>query len=375
MVGMIHFHALSRRPVELRAEEAKVIGQVLCSGEYILGREVEQFEAAWAQFCKVQGCVGVANGLDALEIGLRALGIGRGDEVITTPMTAFATVLAILRAGAIPVFADIDDSSALIDMESASRCVTPRTRAVIVVHLYGRMCDLQQWIMFCSAHGIVLIEDCAQSHGARHGGLVAGAGGVFGGYSYYPTKNLGAVGDAGALVSNDPEVLERARMIRNYGQAGRYDHRIAGMNSRLDEVHAALLNVRLKWLDTFTERRREIAATYRESINNPLVRVLEQTSNGSSHVYHLFVITCEERDQLVQHLARRGVETLVHYPIPAHQQAPASTCARDPLGLPRAERHARSCVSLPCNPFLSDQEVLSVIEAVNGFQPSSGRRR
>ncbi|CAG1003501.1 dTDP-3-amino-2,3, 6-trideoxy-4-keto-D-glucose/dTDP-3-amino-3,4, 6-trideoxy-alpha-D-glucose/dTDP-2,6-dideoxy-D-kanosamine transaminase [Methylophilaceae bacterium] len=355
-------------PEDLRVAELAALDRVLRSGWYVLGNEVKAFEAAWAERCGLTYAVGVGNGMDAIEIGLRAMGIGKGDEVITTPMTAFATVLAIIRAGASPVLADIDPDTALLDPVSVERCIGPRTKAVLLVHLYGQVREMEHWTALCEKHGIALLEDCAQSHLARWNGKVAGSFGRFGAYSFYPTKNLGALGDAGALVSSDDELAQRAAVLRNYGQSVRYHHTELGLNSRLDELQAALLMVRLERLDSFTERRRQIAKMYSERITNPRVRLLAEPIQAENHVYHLFVVICDERDQLGQHLKFAGVETYVHYPLPVHSQEPCKEIHCDPNGLAMAESHAAKCLSVPCHPQMSDMHIATVIDAINAFK-------
>jgi dTDP-4-amino-4,6-dideoxygalactose transaminase len=350
-------------------EELEAAARVLDSGWLILGDEVRAFEAEWAARCGVPHAVGVGNGLDAIEIGLRAAGIGRGAEVITTPMTAVATVLGILRAGATPVLAEIDPRTALLDPASVERCITPATRAVLLVHLYGQLHNPQLWTDLCSVHGIELLEDCAQSHDASESGTRAGAWGTFGAFSFYPTKNLGAAGDAGAVVTRDPGLADRAAMLRNYGQSTRYEHPLEGLNSRLDEMQAAILRVRLPRLERATERRREIAALYREGITNPAVRMLAEPDSPDNHVYHLFVVTCPHREALQGHLASAGIQTLIHYPIPAHRQVFLEGIRMDRRGLGDAEAHARECLSLPCAPHLTIADVERVVAAVNDFRP------
>ena len=365
MILMNNFRA---EPDEMRSAELASVERVLRSGWYILGKEVEAFEAAWASVCDVPYAVGVANGMDAIEIGLRALGIGGGDEVITTPMTAFATVLAILGAGAVPVLADVDPRTGLLDVQSVRRCITSRTKAVLLVHLYGQVRDLDIWRSFCADHGIALIEDCAQAHLARWQGKCAGSFGVFGAYSFYPTKNLGALGDAGAIVSMNPDLCSQSKVIRNYGQSVRYQHPVLGLNSRLDELQAAILTTRMKWLDGFTERRRAIARKYFDGIVNESVTLLSNPVESENHVYHLFVLLSGDRDALADHLQLRGVQTLAHYPVPVHHQPPCVNAQRDPQGLPHSERHALRCLSIPCHPQLSDEDVDMVIAAVNDFR-------
>ena len=364
MIAMNDFRA---EPPRLREAMLSAANRVFESGWFVLGDEVSIFEKRWAATCGVARGVGVGNGMDAIEIALRALGIGSGDEVITSPMTAFATVLAILRAGATPVLADIDPPTALMSVDSTERCITAATKAIVLVHLYGQVRAMDKWTALCTKHGVSLIEDCAQAHQASWNGKVAGSFGAAGTYSFYPTKNLGALGDAGMLVTDDELLASRAGCLRNYGQSVRYQHPVLGLNSRLDELHAAILTERLKWLPEFTERRRQIADAYYAGIRNPRVSCLAQPESPLAHVYHLFVVTCEERDGLQSHLQRHQVQSLIHYPIPVHAQEPCRQIARDKLGLVNSERHAATCLSLPCHPQMSDSDVLAVTSAINGF--------
>ncbi len=365
---MILMNDFKAEPAELREAMLSAASRVFQSGWYILGNEVSAFEKKWAAACGLAHGVGTGNGMDAIEIALRAAGIGPGDEVITTPMTAFATVLAVIRAGATPVLADIDSSTALLSVESAQRCLSRATKAVLLVHLYGQVRAMDEWTAFCAGHRLTLVEDCAQSHGAAWRGKVAGSFGAAGAYSFYPTKNLGALGDAGMLVTDDEALAQRAACLRNYGQKDRYHHPVAGLNSRLDELHAAILAERLNWLPRFNQRRREIASAYRSGIRNPRISLLAEPQEPGAHVYHLFVVTCEQRDALQQHLKAHSVQSLIHYPIPAHGQEPCRQIARDPQGLVNAERHAATCLSLPCHPQMKDADITAVVEAVNAFQ-------
>lgn len=364
---MIQMNDFRADPQSLVEGEIAACQRVLQSGWYVLGEEVKHFEYSWAECCGTEFAVGVGNGLDAIEIGLRALGIGLGDEVITTPMTAFATVLGIIRAGATPVLADIDPDTALLDMDSVVRCISSKTKAVLLVHLYGQVRNMPRWMKLCNQHGIHLLEDCAQSHLASEGGQVAGSFGVWGAYSFYPTKNLGAVGDAGALVTSNEKIAESTRSLRNYGQATRYEHTMLGMNSRLDELQAAILSVRLKWLEQFTQRRRVIAQRYQAEIHNLQIRLLASPLEQQSHAYHLFVIKCAERERLMQHLKSKGIESLIHYPIPVHLQPPSQELSRDPNGLINAESFSKECLSIPCHPNMTDEEVTAVVLALNAF--------
>jgi dTDP-4-amino-4,6-dideoxygalactose transaminase len=364
---MILMNDFKAEPAALRRAMAEAARRVFKSGWYVLGPEVERFESRWSLACGARHCIGVANGLDAIELILRALDIGPGDEVITTPMTAFATVLAILRAGATPVLADIDPDTALLAPASVRRCLGPRTRALVLVHLYGQLRDPHAWLELCREAGIELIEDCAQSHLARWDGQHAGTFGAAGAYSFYPTKNLGAIGDAGAVVTQRDDLAERLRMLRNYGQSQRYHHPLLGMNSRLDELQAALLVERLDWLEPFTQRRRSIATRLHAGMAGASVARLAAPLQPDSHVHHLHVVRSERREALREHLAARGVQALIHYPVPVHRQPPGADLRRDPQGLSACEQHADQCLSVPCHPQMSDADVATVIEAVSAF--------
>lgn len=365
---MILMNDFKAEPEVLRQREITTVERVLRSGWYVLGNEVKNFEEVWAKRCRTRHAVGVGNGMDAIEIGLRSLFIGPGDEVITTPMTAFATILAIIRAGAIPVLADIAPHTALLSIESATRCLSPRTRAVLLVHLYGQVRDMDHWEMFCKEHALLLIEDCAQSHLAQWDGRVAGSFGSFGAYSFYPTKNLGAIGDAGALITDSPDLANRAKMLRNYGQSERYHHPERGINSRLDEIQAALLTERLAWLDEFTERRRKIAEEYHGRITNPYIRLLAVPIERENHVYHLFVVLSDERDRLSRYLTKAGIANLSHYPIPVHHQQSCQGIKVDPNGLVYAEEHAKNCLSIPCHPQMTNDQIDKVVDVINAFE-------
>jgi dTDP-4-amino-4,6-dideoxygalactose transaminase len=236
------------------------------------------------------------------------------------------------------------------------------------VHLYGQANELDRWKKFCADAGVYLVEDCAQAHLASWHGICAGAHGKVGAFSFYPTKNLGAIGDAGALATCDEAVAAKARQLRNYGQSDRYHHPLLGLNSRLDELQAALLRVRLRMLESYTERRRAIARAYRAGIDNPTIRLLAAPTQDSSHVYHLFVLCCDQRERLAEHLRARGIESLIHYPIAIHKQAPCTGLRRDPSGLRAAEMHGETCLSIPCHPHLAETEVASVIRALNEFE-------
>jgi dTDP-4-amino-4,6-dideoxygalactose transaminase len=355
-------------PGELKAAELDACRRVIHSGWYVLGAEGRQFEAEWAAKCGVSHAIGVANGMDALEIALRACDVEPGDEVITTPMTAFATVLAILRSGATPVLADIDAESGLLNEESARRCLTKRTKAIVLVHLYGQLRSIDAWQDFCRENELLLLEDCAQAHGARSNEKVAGSFGTAAAFSFYPTKNLGALGDGGALVTDDERIATLAAQLRNYGQSERYHHPYLGLNSRLDEIQAAILLSRLPWLDSFTARRQEIAARLLAEIDAPQIHLLARPESPEAHVYHQFVVLVEHRHAFMEHLKSAGIETLIHYPVPVHHQDSVPGIRRDPEGLPVSESFASRCVSIPCHPQLTEADVSRIIEVVNEWR-------
>lgn len=365
---MISMNDFRSEPEQLRRQELAAVERVFQSGRFILGTEVQQFETAWARYCGARFCVGTGNGMEAIELGLRALDVGPGDEVITTSMTAIASVIAIMRAGATPVLADIDPGTALLDLASVERCITPRTKAVLLVHLYGQLHEMGRWMPFCHKLKIHLLEDCAQAHGANLDGQYAGAFGTWGAFSFYPTKNLGAKGDAGAIVTHSEEIATRLARLRNYGATKLYEHPEAGLNSRLDEVQAAILSIRLNWLQRFNARRQEIARKYLAEIKNPRIQLLSTPLVEQSHVYHLFVVSCPERNRLGQFLKDRGIQSSVHYPIPAHRQGCCKDVRCDPRGLPNAESHAGKCLSIPCHPQLNDDEVATIVTTINQFE-------
>ena len=364
---MILLNDFKNQPEELIQEEIKILEKVVRSGWYILGQEVKQFEANWANICQLNYAVGVGNGMDAIEIGLRCLNIGKGDEVITTPMTAFATVLAIIRAGATPVLADINPTTALLDLESVERVINPKTKAILLVHIYGQIKEMDKWLKLCQKYDLKLLEDCAQSHLATWEGKTGGSFDIWGAYSFYPTKNLGAIGDGGALVTNSEVIAQKAKVLRNYGQSERYHHPELGLNSRLDELQAALLSVRLKWLEKFTQKRREIAQKYFKEINNPKIKLLAKPEALENHVYHLFVILCNQREELMTYLKQKEISSLIHYPIPIHYQKPCQELKRDTQGLINSENHANQCLSIPCHPQMNDDEINRVIEVLNEY--------
>jgi dTDP-4-amino-4,6-dideoxygalactose transaminase len=354
---MIPFNDLKPLHRELAAALGAAVARVLESGWYILGREVEEFEAAFAAYHGTGHVVAVASGTDAIELALHAAGIGPGDEVITVAHTAVATVCAIERAGARPVLVDIDPATYTMDPAAARAAITPRTRALLPVHLYGHPADLDALVELADRAGLLLIEDCAQAHGARFKGRRVGTFGTLAAFSFYPTKNLGACGDGGAVLTADRALADRVRRLRNYGQSARYRHEVRGINSRLDELQAAILHCKLDRLDVCNAERRELARHYRQFFTG-VVHPHEAAS--AEHVYHLYVVRHPDRDALRATLRELGMGTQIHYPVPVHLQPAYADLGYGPGSLPVTERTAATILSLPMYPGLSREAVARV---------------
>jgi dTDP-4-amino-4,6-dideoxygalactose transaminase len=350
-----------------RAEIDAAVRRVLESGWYVLGEEVTAFERELAAYLGVAHAVGVGSGTEALTLALRALGVGAGDEVITVSHTAVATVAAVEAAGASAVLVDVESGLYTIDPAALRRALTPRTKAVVAVHLYGQPADLDTLGALAREHGLFLVEDCAQAIGTGYRGKRAGSVGHVGCFSFYPTKNLGAIGDGGAIATGDAALADRVRLLRQYGWAERYLSSIPGYNSRLDELQAAILRVKLRHLDVDNDRRRALAARYDELLRGSSVRT-PRVRAGAEHSYHLYVVESERRDALQAHLRERGVHTMIHYPVPVHAQAAYLGRLAAPGSLPVSERAAREVLSLPMYPELGEEAVGRVAEAVRSFR-------
>lgn len=343
------------------------VARVLASGWYILGQETAAFESAFAEFCAAAGAVGVNSGTDALLLALRALHVGSDDEVITVAHTAVATVAAIALTGATPVLVDIDPVTCTIDPAAVEAAITPQTRAIIPVHLYGQPADMDAMLAVARRAGVAVIEDCAQAHGATWRGAPVGSLGDAGCFSFYPTKNLGAMGDGGAVVSKDRAVTERVRLLREYGWTpqARYVSQIAGTNSRLDEMQAAILRVRLARLAEENQARARIAQRYAALLAGVQGIQIPRVAPQRTHVWHLYVVRVAQRDRVRELLAAEGIGTGIHYPVPVHlQPAYASGGVRTPLPMTVTEQVAREIVSLPMHPWLSDADVERVADAL-----------
>lgn len=380
MPDRVPFVDLRRQHRAIAEELRAAFDRVLEAGAFILGEEVARFEEEFAAYCGVRHCVGVASGTAAITIALKAAGIGRGDEVIVPAHTYIASALGVLHAGAEPVFCDVDESTGLIDADSAAASSSERTVAVLAVHLYGQTCDMEPIHRFAAGRGLMVIEDAAQAHGAKHGSGRAGSLGDVAAFSFYPSKNLGALGDGGAICTDDPALAAAARRWRHLGQERKGEHLVAGFNERLDGLQAAVLRVKLGHLDTWNEKRRRVADRYREALGGS-VEVLDERQGGDC-VYHIFPVRTPERDELVDRLEHAGVEVGMHYCPAVPDQAPFAQAARltragyprVPVELPRAARWAEEELSLPMFAELDDREVSRVAGVVTGGRLGIGAR-
>jgi dTDP-4-amino-4,6-dideoxygalactose transaminase len=353
---------LDLRPGDDEADIRAAIDAVLTRGWFVLGPELEAFETEFATASGTQFAVGVANGTDAIALLLRAAGIGPGDEVLVPAMTAAFSALAVVSIGARPVIVDVDRDTLLMDVASCERSLSPQVKAIVPVHLYGQAADMAAIIRFAERHRLTIVEDCCQAHLATCSGRPVGTLGIGGAFSFYPTKNLAALGDAGAVVTNDAAIARTVRMLRHGGQERRYEHELPGVNSRLDEIQAAVLRVRLTRLAADTARRRAIGRFYREQLASVVMMPAER---DSGHVYHLFPIRSSERDALQAHLQEAGIGTLVHYPHALSTQRAFAAYRRDRCV--EAENAAQELLSLPLHPRLTDAEAQRVVAAVRSF--------
>lgn len=367
---MIAFLDLGAATRELNAEIDAAVARVVDSGWYIGGPEVAAFESEWATYCGAAHGVGVGNGLDALHLALKAVGVGPGDEVIVASNGYIATQLAVTMAGATPVPVEPDPATHNLDPKRIEAAITSRTKAILPTHLYGQPADLEPMVAIAAAHGMALIDDAAQAHGARYKGKKVGGHGPTGNaasitcWSFYPSKNLGALGDGGAVTTDDPELAEKVRRLGNYGSSIRYVNQELGINSRLDPIHAAVLRVKLEKLDEWNARRRAIAVYYSAALADCDGLTLPHFPNWAEPAWHLYVVQSEDRDRLAARLTEAGVPTLIHYPIPPHRQQAYAAMGLAEGSLPIAERLAKTVLSLPIGPHLTMSDAEKVADAV-----------
>jgi len=360
---------LSEQYQGLRTEVLEVLDQVMSSSQFILGSNVKKLEADVAKFSNVPHGIGCGNGSDAIHIALQALNVGPGDEVITTPFTFFATGGAIVRAGATPVYVDIDPVTFNIDPAKVEEAITEKTKAILPVHLYGQMADMEALAKIAEKHNLVIVEDAAQAIGARQNGKSVGEMGSAATYSFFPTKNLGAYGDGGMIVTNNDEAAEKMRVIRVHGSKPKYYHHVLGYNSRLDEMQAAILNIKFPHLEKWSELRREKAATYthllKESVGDLVQTPVEV--EGNYHVFHQYTIRVEKRDELQAFLKEQGVATMIYYPLPLHVQPVFQNLGYKEGDLPLAEKAAKEALSLPMFPELKQEQQEYVVAKIAEF--------
>ena len=361
MIKFLDLHKINER---FREEIDLRIKQVLDSGWYLLGNQDKEFEKNFAKYCGVKHCIGCANGLDALNLIIRGYGFGQGDEIIVPANTYIASILAISENGCTPVLVEPDINTYNINPDLIEEKITDKTKAIMVVHLYGQAVQMEKIWDLAKKYNLKVIEDSAQAHGAFYQGKRVGALGDASGFSFYPGKNLGCMGDGGCVTTNDDELASKIRAIANYGSDYKYHHIYKGVNSRLDEIQAGILDVKLTHLDKDNAKRREIAKYYRENIKNPKI-ILPQTYDENSHVWHVFVVRCKDRDLLQKHLDDNGIQTNIHYPTAPHKQE--CYVEYSDLSLPITEKIHKEVLSLPISPVMTDKEVKKVVEVVNAF--------
>lgn len=364
---MIPLNDFKKEASKYKTELLTACENVIDSGWYILGEHVRIFEEKFAQHMDSEYAIGVANGMEAIQIALLTCGVSSGDEVITTPLSAFATTLAIMNVGAKPVFVDIEESTLNINPDLIEEKINDRTKAIVPVHLYGNPCRIEDIRDICEKHGLELIEDACQAHAAVHKGKKVGNFGRCGCFSFYPTKNLGAIGDGGALTMNDEVFYTKAKALRDYGQTGKYEHTFSGLNSRLDELQAAILSVKLTYLADNNRRRQQIADMYISGIRHPEIIPVEITADSVS-VRHLFVVKTPYRNRLMEYLKERGIMSAIHYPKGIHNQPAYVDSVTDTPSLPVCDKMVNEILSLPINPELTDENVGGVIDALNCFE-------
>lgn len=363
----IPFLDLKNQSADFQNEIQSAIDQVLTDCNFILGKPVTDFEAAFAAYCGCRYGIGVASGLDALKLILRAMEIGPGDEVVTVSHTFIATALAVSAVGATPVLVEVDPATYTMDPERLEAAITPRTKAVMPVHLYGQTADMEPILGIAHRHGLKVIEDACQAHGSRCNGRPAGSLGDAAAFSFYPGKNLGAYGDGGAVTTSDPVLADRIRTLRNYGSAKKYYHDELGENSRLDTLQAAVLGVKLNYLDAGNIARRAAAAFYTEQLGGAGDIITPAVRQGSEHVFHLYVIQTGRRDELQKYLQEKGVECLIHYPVPVHLQKAYASSGWEAGDFPLTERLAERILSLPVFPGITEEQMDYVCRCISGF--------
>ena len=364
---MIPFFSFEEVNKQIKAEILSAFEKFFDKAWYILGNEVKEFETTYAAYNQVACCVGVSNGLDALQLALKVLNIGPGDEVIVPSNTYIATVLAVSYSGASPIFVEPHIKTYNIDPDKIEAAITSKTKAIMPVHLYGQACSMDAIMTIAKKHNLSVVEDNAQSHGASFAGRLTGSFGQINGTSFYPVKNLGALGDAGAVTTNDEELAKKVSVLRNYGSQKKYYNELQGFNMRLDECQAAFLSVKLKYINVWTKQRQEIASRYNEALKGIDSLTLPYVTPSATHVYHLYVVRTKHRERLQEHLSTKGIGTLIHYPVPPYLQEAYASLGHKKGSFPIAEEIADTCISLPIWPGMQDAHINEVTHEIKNF--------
>lgn len=367
---MIPFYDFKRGYIAIKDDINKKISEVLDRGYFVLGEEVQKFETIFSEYVGTKYGLGVNSGSDALFMAIKALNISEGDEVITVSHTFISTVDAIIRNGATPIFVDIDPDTYCMDVSKIEEKITDKTRAILPVHLYGHPTDMAPILKIAEKNCLKIIEDCSQAHGAEYNGKKVGSFGDISCFSFYPVKNLGAYGDGGFIALNDELIYQRLKMMQNYGQSKKYHHDFVGLNSRLDEMQAAVLNIKLEYLDKWNDQRRKKAKLYDKLLDDSFY-ILPTVRSNVSHVYHLYVIQCDKRDEIKDYLSRKNIQTLIHYPIPVHKQKAYLNLGFDE-SIPNTENICNNILSLPLNPWLTTNEIEKICTIMNKFGDDNG---
>lgn len=363
-IPFLHFEPMHSA---IRTEMQEAFQKVYDSNWFVMGKSVETFEQNYASFNKVSNCIGVSNGLDALHLALKALGVGPGDEVIVPSNTYIATLLAVSYVGATPILVEPDLDTYNINPKNIEQAITNKTKVIMPVHLYGQACDMDAIMSIAKNNNLQVVEDNAQAHGATFNGKLTGSFGDANGTSFYPGKNLGALGDGGAITTNDEGIAKKIRMLRNYGSEKKYHHELIGYNMRLDEMQAAFLTVKLKYLHQWTQQRKQIANWYVKALDNIPELILPITHPDATHVYHLFVVRTQHRNALQNHLTENGISTMIHYPIPPHLQNAYASLGFTKGDFPIAEELANTCLSLPIWPGMTEENISIIVNCISDF--------
>ena len=364
---MIQINGIKEENKQYYRNYSKILEDITNSGILLIGKKLKTFEEKWASYCDSKYSVGLNSGLDALELSLKAMNLKKNDEIITTSLSAYATILSIYKVGCKPVIADIDPLTGLMDLESLKRCISKKTKVVLYVHLYGFMYNSKKLLEITRNNNLLLIEDCAQAHGAKENHIKAGCLGIIAAWSFYPTKNLGSLSDAGAITTSNLSYSKKISKLRDYGQVSKYEHKYIGYNSRLSEFSAGVLLYKMKFLNNNNDRRKKIGRIYHKNIKNKKIELLKEPPQKENHVYHQFVIKSKYRKSLINYLAKNKIQTLIHYPKTLYDQKASFFFDQDYQGLNKSKLFSKQCLSIPCHPYLTDNNIDKIINIINKF--------